>query len=520
MVAALQGQGQPVAIEPQQALLFIQLTHPVGLGLEALSGQGDPHHPPRPAAGQGRIQQGVTGRNHHQAVWAQAGADLTLGLPDRLAAAQPADVGRADVGDHRHIGLGTAAEPIDLPQTAHAHFHHHGPVLGGGLQQGEGNADVVVVVAAGGQHRAQGGPAPPGSVRGCRSCRRSRSRPPPEPAAAGASAAPAAGRPPGCQAPPRAGSCVQRRPAQGPPGPRGTGGRAAPPQPDSRPRWPGGRRHVHRGARPPGPGTGHPVRAGGCRCSRRWPQLGALPRSHPAQRGSRGMAQVRAGKAGSCLNPPGPIGPAAGPPDPAAPGRRSPARRLRCCQRISQPLLLCRRQARPATVQLKLEQGQTGRRHATPPGAPVPPRGSSPGRASSRGSSAAGGTLSAAEGSEGWATPSGAGTEAMAARRGEGAAAWAATHPASARCPWPSGRAAWSHPETQRQSHLQLRQSRSPRCGARPARRRGGATRAAPAAAGPPGRAGHPGPPPAPGARTRRPRSRARRPGTAGLPDG
>ena len=48
------------------------------------------------------------------------------------------------------------AKAFNLAQAAHAHFHHHGPVLGIGLEQGERYTDVVVFVAAGGEHGPQG----------------------------------------------------------------------------------------------------------------------------------------------------------------------------------------------------------------------------------------------------------------------------------------------------------------------------------------------------------------------------
>ena len=66
-------------------------------------------------------------------------------------------MGRADVGDHRQIGAGTAAESLDFTQAPHAHLHHHGRLVRGRLQQGEGHADVVVLIAAGGPHFPEGG---------------------------------------------------------------------------------------------------------------------------------------------------------------------------------------------------------------------------------------------------------------------------------------------------------------------------------------------------------------------------
>ena len=61
----------------------------------------------------------------------------------------------SDVGDHGHIRLRRAAEAIDLPQTAHAHLHHHGRTLRTGLEQRERDTDVVVFIAAAGHHRTE-----------------------------------------------------------------------------------------------------------------------------------------------------------------------------------------------------------------------------------------------------------------------------------------------------------------------------------------------------------------------------
>ena len=126
-----------------------------------LIGQGHPQHPAAPACGQGRLQQRVAGRDHHQAVRPEGRGDLALGGGDRLAAAQPADVGGADVGDHRHIRLGAQAQPFDLTRPAHAHLHHQGGGGVIGLEHRQRRADVVVLIAAAGHHmpqRRQGGP--------------------------------------------------------------------------------------------------------------------------------------------------------------------------------------------------------------------------------------------------------------------------------------------------------------------------------------------------------------------------
>ena len=97
-------------------------------------------------------------------------------------------MGRADVGDHRQIGLGAAAEPFDLTQAPHAHLHHQGRRALPGFAQGEGHADIVVVVAAAGHHRPQAGQAgadqlPGGGLAGGAGNRHHRSREPQTPEA-------------------------------------------------------------------------------------------------------------------------------------------------------------------------------------------------------------------------------------------------------------------------------------------------------------------------------------------------
>ena len=120
-------------------------------------GQSHPLHPPAPAGSQGRLQQRITGRDHHQPIGPQGRADLTLGGGDRLAAAEPADVGGADVGDHGHVGLGATAQPLDFTEAPHPHLHHQRTGGDIGLQQGERGPHIVVFVAAAGHHRPQAG---------------------------------------------------------------------------------------------------------------------------------------------------------------------------------------------------------------------------------------------------------------------------------------------------------------------------------------------------------------------------
>ena len=157
VVAPLQGQRQGLALHQQLVLLGQPLAHQIGLAAAGVVGQGHPQDGAAPGPAQGRLQQRIAGGDHHQALGVQAAGDLALGGGDRLTAAEAADVGGADVGDHRHGGFGGAAEAVDLAEAPHAHLHHHGPGVGTGLEQGEGHADVVVLVAAAGHHRPQGG---------------------------------------------------------------------------------------------------------------------------------------------------------------------------------------------------------------------------------------------------------------------------------------------------------------------------------------------------------------------------
>ena len=156
-MGAWQGQGDHGLAHRQGLAAAVELADPVGLGLQALARQGDPQHPSAPYGRQAPVKQGITGWNHHQAFGVEGSGDLALGLGDRLAASQTADVGRTHVGNHGEIRFATAAKPPDFAQAPHAHLHDHGPVLGRGLEQGQGHADVVVFVALAGPHGTPGG---------------------------------------------------------------------------------------------------------------------------------------------------------------------------------------------------------------------------------------------------------------------------------------------------------------------------------------------------------------------------
>ena len=155
IVTPLQGQLHRLALHQEEILLGLPLAHQAGLAGAGVIGQGHPQGAASPGACKRRLQQGIAGGDHHQPLGVETAGDLAFGGGDGLAAAEAADVGGADVGDHRHGGFGGAAEPIDLTEAPHAHLHHHGPGARAGLEQGEGHADVVVFVAAAGHNRPQ-----------------------------------------------------------------------------------------------------------------------------------------------------------------------------------------------------------------------------------------------------------------------------------------------------------------------------------------------------------------------------
>ena len=97
----------------------------------------------------------------------QPSRDFTFGRCNRFTAAETTDVGRADVGDHRKIRLGAAGETLDLPRPPHAHLNHQGRISCAGAQNGEGNADIVVVVAFAGLNRSQRSQCRSNQLPGC-----------------------------------------------------------------------------------------------------------------------------------------------------------------------------------------------------------------------------------------------------------------------------------------------------------------------------------------------------------------
>ena len=94
--------------------------------------------------------------------------DLGLCARDVLARLEMHEVAHADVGDGGEHGTRGARHPIDLAEAVHAHLEHEGLRVCGGIEQREGHADEVVVVARrgvraipcgerGGKHVLRGG---------------------------------------------------------------------------------------------------------------------------------------------------------------------------------------------------------------------------------------------------------------------------------------------------------------------------------------------------------------------------
>ena len=76
-------------------------------------------------------------------------------------------MGRADVGDHRHIRFRANAEAVNLPQAAHAHLQHQSGMAAVAAQHRAGNANVVVFVANAALDGAQWGEASFDQLAGC-----------------------------------------------------------------------------------------------------------------------------------------------------------------------------------------------------------------------------------------------------------------------------------------------------------------------------------------------------------------
>ena len=109
----------------------------------------------RGAAPEG-CQHGIIPVEHHQPAGPDVGQQLALGPEDVLPAAQALDVGVPDVGDDSHVRLDDLPQVVDLPRAVHPHLQHADLTAPVQPQQGQGQADVVVVIALGLEHPVPG----------------------------------------------------------------------------------------------------------------------------------------------------------------------------------------------------------------------------------------------------------------------------------------------------------------------------------------------------------------------------
>ena len=63
---------------------------------------------------------------------------------------------RTDVGDHRHVRGSGAAQAFNFTKATHAHLDDHSPVFVACVEEGEWNANVVVLIATARLNRTQG----------------------------------------------------------------------------------------------------------------------------------------------------------------------------------------------------------------------------------------------------------------------------------------------------------------------------------------------------------------------------
>ena len=94
----------------------------------------------------------VVGVDHGGAARRQRLEDLALGARDRLFRVEEFEVREPGVGDERDVRLREPAEVADLARVVHAHLDHRAAVAGAQLEQRERQADVVVQIAARGEH--------------------------------------------------------------------------------------------------------------------------------------------------------------------------------------------------------------------------------------------------------------------------------------------------------------------------------------------------------------------------------
>ena len=95
----------------------------------------------------------IVGVDHRGAARPEALEDLALGARDRLDGAEELEMRRARVVDERDVRRRQPGESANLALVVHAHLDHRIAVPGPQLEQGERHTDVVVQVAARGEHR-------------------------------------------------------------------------------------------------------------------------------------------------------------------------------------------------------------------------------------------------------------------------------------------------------------------------------------------------------------------------------
>ena len=111
-----------------------------------------------PVAGERAPQPGVAvvGVDYRGAPGLQALEDLALGAGNGLDRAEEFQVRRPGVGDERDVRCGEPREVSDLAGMVHAHLHHRKAMPGPELEERQRHADIVVEVAARGEHGVLG----------------------------------------------------------------------------------------------------------------------------------------------------------------------------------------------------------------------------------------------------------------------------------------------------------------------------------------------------------------------------
>ncbi len=96
----------------------------------------------------------IVGVGHRHAVGAQRVKELAFGMRHAVERAGALEMDRADVGDHRDVGIGPLREPRDLAEMVHAALDRREAMLGAQPEEGERYAHFVIEVALGLQGRS------------------------------------------------------------------------------------------------------------------------------------------------------------------------------------------------------------------------------------------------------------------------------------------------------------------------------------------------------------------------------